>query len=387
MCADNGREEREMLAFVLMPFDPEFDGIYRDLIVPALKGAGYEVRRADSGVDQQSILQQSILKDIIDNIARADLIVAELSSLNGNVMYELGIAHGLLKPTVMLTQDIAAVPFDLRSYRLITYSLNYSEVGKLQRQLEEIAQAHRAGAVTFGNPVSDFAPRDLRRHGDDGWQLAQGVATAPAMAITVASATSPVPTQAEEEPGIFDIQEDIERSQQGLKEYMDRLTDISKGFEAGVAPHVREMGTLAGTPGIAARKRELVRSVAAEITKFAQAVEAELPGLRDAWRRFGESSDKAARVSTIVSATDRDAARGLIVGATEFGQSIQGTLAQVTEVRGSLAQLRGISKDLNRAIHQGEQAFDGVIEALTIGSSYATRIAGVVAERLEGPGH
>ena len=104
--------EEKCTAFVIMAFDKEFDAIYSDLIKPSLEKIGYEVKRADS-----LLSQQNILKDIVREIASADLIIAELTSLNPNVFYELGIAHALRKPTILLTQSIEELPFDLRSFR------------------------------------------------------------------------------------------------------------------------------------------------------------------------------------------------------------------------------------------------------------------------------
>lgn len=63
-----------MNAFVIMPFDPEFQSVYDDLIKPALEEAGYDVERADSFLDQQNILS-----DIVRGIGDADLVVAELT--------------------------------------------------------------------------------------------------------------------------------------------------------------------------------------------------------------------------------------------------------------------------------------------------------------------
>jgi len=88
-------------AFVLMPFDPEFSSIYEGLIKLALEDAGYDVARADSFLDQQNIL-----RDIIRGIATAHLIVADLTTLNPNVLYELGLCHGLRIPTILLAQSM-----------------------------------------------------------------------------------------------------------------------------------------------------------------------------------------------------------------------------------------------------------------------------------------
>ncbi len=137
-----------------MPFDLEFDKIFNDLIKPPLEKAGYDVNRADSILNQQSIL-----KDIVRGIAEADLVVAYLTSLNLNVFYELGISHGLEKHTVLLTQAMEEVPFDLKPYRIIRYSVHYAEVPKLSEALMKVAENAKSGGVKFENPVTDFLPK------------------------------------------------------------------------------------------------------------------------------------------------------------------------------------------------------------------------------------
>lgn len=140
------------LCFVLMPFENQFNDIYEDLISATLSEY-YTVARADNVSSHQSII-----KDIIVNIASAKLIIADLTNLNPNVFYEVGIAHALNKPTVLLTQDIDKVPFDLRSYRLIPYSQNFKHADNLKTQLNNIGKALIKGQIKFGNPVSDFHP-------------------------------------------------------------------------------------------------------------------------------------------------------------------------------------------------------------------------------------
>src|SRR5947209_8635601 len=100
-----------------MPFRPEFDHLYRDLIAPVLEAEGLGVSRADDPLHQRNIL-----KGIIAGIDSAHLIVADITGLNPNVMYELGVAHALGRPVVMLTQNVEDAPFDLRGYTLTPYS-------------------------------------------------------------------------------------------------------------------------------------------------------------------------------------------------------------------------------------------------------------------------
>ena len=151
------QDERDFHAFVLMPFDPEFEDIYSDLIARTLESEGFTVERADSSLDQENVL-----KDIIHGIARAHLVVAELTGMNPNVLYELGIAHALGKPTVLLTQAVEEVPFDLRSYRMIVYSVHYAEAKALRDRLGDIARRLRERSIRFGNPVTDFASGLIR---------------------------------------------------------------------------------------------------------------------------------------------------------------------------------------------------------------------------------
>ncbi len=143
-------------AFVLMPFAPEFTAIYSDLIRPALEDAGYEVARADSFLDQQNIL-----RDVVQGIGSADSIVADLTTLNPNVLYELGLCHGLKVPTVLLAQSIEEVPFDLRGYRIQRYSTHFSEVHKLKEALRQIGEQHQRREVAFGSPITDFLTGDV----------------------------------------------------------------------------------------------------------------------------------------------------------------------------------------------------------------------------------
>lgn len=64
---------------------------------------------------------------IIDHIwvglNRAKVLVAELTGRNPNVLYELGLAHALHKPVVLISSNETDVPFDVRHVRVIYYEL------------------------------------------------------------------------------------------------------------------------------------------------------------------------------------------------------------------------------------------------------------------------
>ena len=92
-------------AFVLMSFDNDFEALYTDFIRPVLEECGFAVERADDIENHQNIL-----RDIIEAIDRSDLVIAELTGNNPNVLYELGLAHALKKPVIHLTQALEEVP-------------------------------------------------------------------------------------------------------------------------------------------------------------------------------------------------------------------------------------------------------------------------------------
>ena len=135
-------------AFVLMPFEDEFDDIYEYLIREPLSKAGYDVNRAD-----EILNQENILSSIIDSIIHSELIVADLSTSNPNVYYELGLSHAYRKDVILITQEITEVPFDLRSYRIITYSTSrFTQMNKARRDIEKLLEDIQSGTHEIWKP-------------------------------------------------------------------------------------------------------------------------------------------------------------------------------------------------------------------------------------------
>lgn len=140
--------------FVLMPFSSEFDAAYRLFIKPALEDVGFKITRADDLLNQRNIMH-----DIVSGIAVADLVVADLTGSNPNVFYELGVAHAFEKPTILLTQSVEELPFDLRSYRVLVYQTHFAKIEDARNELARLAKGAYEGTALFGNPVTDFRSR------------------------------------------------------------------------------------------------------------------------------------------------------------------------------------------------------------------------------------
>jgi hypothetical protein len=104
------------LAFVLMPFNKDFDDVYSMCIKPCVEKHDLRCMRADE------IFQPgSIIESIWQSINAALVIIADLTAKNANVFYEVGMAHTLGKEVILLTRDLDDVPFDLRHLRVIRY--------------------------------------------------------------------------------------------------------------------------------------------------------------------------------------------------------------------------------------------------------------------------
>ena len=114
------------LCFVIIPFNPNFNNIYGTLIKPVAEKFGLTVLRADDIYSPGSITEQ-----IRTAIQQARLCIADVSDKNPNVLYEVGIAHSLGKPTVLLTKQMNDVPFDLKSMRVVGYDPYSPETAEL----------------------------------------------------------------------------------------------------------------------------------------------------------------------------------------------------------------------------------------------------------------
>jgi hypothetical protein len=121
--------------FVIMPFSPDFDDIYR-VIRETAERHGFDCVRAG-----QRYLSGPIMEDVKDQIAKADLIIADFTGKNANVFFEAGYASALRKPLIQIAQSVADLPFDVRHLRTFAYSTAILGDRKLSHNLSEAIRA------------------------------------------------------------------------------------------------------------------------------------------------------------------------------------------------------------------------------------------------------
>ncbi|WP_188985185.1 hypothetical protein [Saccharopolyspora thermophila] len=143
------------------PEHAHFDAIYK-FIAQEVRGFGYQPVRGDK-INQPG----NINKETVKYLAEADLVIADLTDLNPNVFYELGVRHALRRSGTVLLIDESrteAVPFDLGYYRVLSYRSGSPEdivqlTEQLRVTLQEIGPADEP--VEFPpshSPVHDWYP-------------------------------------------------------------------------------------------------------------------------------------------------------------------------------------------------------------------------------------
>lgn len=127
-------EENKLFIFVIMPFrDDKLTKKFERYIKEPLEEEGHSIERVDD-----SIRATSIIRDIIECIRNADVIIAELTVDNMNVYYELGRAHEIEQNIIQICQQKQeCLPFDIRGVRTIRYKNSKKGYEKLFRKVRK----------------------------------------------------------------------------------------------------------------------------------------------------------------------------------------------------------------------------------------------------------
>ena len=119
---------------VMMPFKDEasIDPVY-GAMRRGVEAAGLRCVRVD-----QFVAPGEITEDIRRLIAESRIVIADLSGMNPNVMYELGFAHGRGKKVILVSSDpFEGLPFDIRSWRVLSYQRNEVGLDDLKGKIAE----------------------------------------------------------------------------------------------------------------------------------------------------------------------------------------------------------------------------------------------------------
>jgi len=155
--SEERRRSDRLLKFVIEP------------VVSTVQVDGEEIviSRSDKLGEPGRITTQ-ILRDLVES----DVVIADLTGTNANVMYEVGIRQALLKPYVLMAEAGQKLPFDLSDFRTVFYQLDLEGASTAQVELKSHLEVALTGSISNvdellfkrssnGNQVEDNSSRSI----------------------------------------------------------------------------------------------------------------------------------------------------------------------------------------------------------------------------------
>lgn len=336
--------EKKSSVFVIMPFQEEFFEVYEMLKLEF--SDKYELTNAgDEGN------QQNILSDIIEPIYKADIIIADLTGLNPNVMYELGIAHTFNKKTIVITKDdLSDLPFDLKQYRAKSYSTHFKKFAELVKYLKINMDGAIKENVTYSNPVNDFMAlaglNDMSQFKEKAIDLDDDT-----------------------EKGFLDFLAEIEENTNSLSEEIVSLGNEMNSMSDGITKSAENIESVNQSGGntVASFVRKESKKVAGYINKFSGNLKAHNQNIEILW---GKVENNTLGLLENQYAQQEENKEYLI----EYLRSLGDMKNVITESNSSVGALKDIMNDSIGIERSMNQAIRFIVDDLSTYVSNAQRI-------------
>ena len=145
-------EASKRSCFISYPYGKdEVKEIIRNVVEPVLDKLGWKAITPDT-----IQIGASIFDWMARSIRDSDLFICDISGANVNVLYELGMAHGWGKRTILLSQDMELIPFDVASrYPVLIYSTDEIGVSRLNDRLIRSIEMIEEKSISLRDPALD----------------------------------------------------------------------------------------------------------------------------------------------------------------------------------------------------------------------------------------
>ena len=132
--------------------------MYNEIFQPVLEELKYQITRSDK-ISSPGLITKIMIRHLIES----DIVIADISGYNPNVMYELGIRHTKEKPVILVTSDIdKEFPFDIRDIRILGIDLKNQSYNKFKNDLRsyiinaEIDPVNASESIVSQYCVTDY---------------------------------------------------------------------------------------------------------------------------------------------------------------------------------------------------------------------------------------
>lgn len=343
----------KLKVFMIMPFQEQFLELY-GMIKEKLKEK-YEFSNAEDLENKRNILQ-----DIVVGIAQADVVIADVTQLNPNVFYELGLCHALNKKVILITQDISELPFDIRSYRVSEYQTNFWKINDIINEIEKILQGAKDGSVQFGNPVKDYYPIDKK---EELYKEETSLKTENA-------------TLDEEDKGfldfISDINDDINKLTDEINEMVEEQQEMTQQIEYGTN-EINRVSKLPGS-GNVSFIRNIARKIGNGIQEFSNKMKIHNNEFEKIWERI-ENNFLDLIDNKYMESLDNKA--GLITtlkGLYSMKESIIISNSKIEDMISSFMSIKGAERKLTQAANSLEEQMRTYLAIMNAANSSIDRI-------------
>lgn len=318
--------------------------------------------------------QRNILKNIVDGIDQADIVIADLTGLNPNVFYELGLAHAMNKKVIILVQGIDELPFDIRSYRAVDYSLLFHKVPALIAELDRMLSGAIEGSVKFGNPVSDFLPDFFLRQSNT-----TPIASPEQPASTEHSVNEePVNVKDDEIDGkgflafITDINENSEAMTTELNSMCDEMADMNRAVN-NATNEINRVKSQSGNvdPAFA---RNICRKLAPPVETFSIQLQGRVANIDQFWRKVENSYLALLDNPFTRKPENTDGLRGSLDSMETLQTAIFDSDDKIRGFSTALQGSMGMERRLNKAIASLISELDAYLTTTSTMSSSIDRI-------------
>lgn len=141
------------------PIRRHIDGLIDECIIPVLE------KNYITEVAHRITTPGSINNQVIERIYEADLVIANLTELNANVMYELAFRHAIRKPVILIMEKSdKKLPFDVTTERTIFYDNDFQGAIDLKNGLKNVVESIQGlEESTIDNPIySALAKKNIK---------------------------------------------------------------------------------------------------------------------------------------------------------------------------------------------------------------------------------